>query len=208
MVLSNGTLPYHCPHEYYQTASLAGPVRYCTPPYRVAGHFPNTVSNLDPHKQRLLLPQDPGLLTFPIPGPVHRLEIKIPEEVSQDQSHLEVGEVAAQTVSWAERERVECRCGAGFGGGSGCRQPARGIERGGGSGEVKTRTVGGIARAGYECLMGLSDCLLRVGGNYEGIGNLDLRRREASGRRLQHRCWAPREACRGQLGDTSGDLLQ
>jgi hypothetical protein len=54
-----------------------------------------SISNLDPHMEWLLLPQDPGLLILPSPGVVLCLEIKLPEGSSQDKSHLEVGEVAA-----------------------------------------------------------------------------------------------------------------
>ena len=59
--------------------------------------------------ERSLLPQDPALLI--LPG-AHLLavrdhQVKVEDHVGENEAHLHVSQVTAQTVAGAERERVE-----------------------------------------------------------------------------------------------------
>ena len=112
-------------------------------------------SNLNPGVQRELLPHHENLLLLPPPPGVHLLEIKLPEQIRQDQPHLQVREVAAEAVAGPEGEGVEGGpWGAGFGRLVGRGEPAVRVEFGGGVGEVEGGVVGGVAGAGDEGLVG------------------------------------------------------
>ena len=72
-------------------------------------------SNLHPRVQWKLVPHQKHLLLLPAPSGIHLLEIKIPEEVGEEESHFQVCEVAAEAVSRADGEGVERGSGcAGF----------------------------------------------------------------------------------------------
>ena len=62
-----------------------------------------------PHRRQLnlhsgLLPQDKNLLTPPLRPPftIYSFHVKVPQQSRQNEAHLEVGQVATNTVAWSD----------------------------------------------------------------------------------------------------------
>ena len=80
----------------------------------------------------------------------------MPEQIRQEQPHLQVREIAAEAVAGPEGEGVERGPrGAGFVRLVGRGEPTVRVEFRGGVGEVEGGVVGGVAGAGDEGLVGV-----------------------------------------------------
>ena len=64
-------------------------------------------SECDFRVQRVLFPHHEDLLLLPHPFRVRFCKVELPEEVGEDQSHFQVGEIAAEAVPGPDRERIE-----------------------------------------------------------------------------------------------------
>ena len=116
---------------------------------RLLLHSPSPKPNL--HLQRPLIPQDPALLLLPSPAlSLRRLEIKSPQEVRENQPHLQVCQVATEAIARTQREGVESAQGTL--GQAGRVRPTRRIKRDGRIGEIRRRAVRRVAGSGYENL--------------------------------------------------------
>lgn len=121
-------------------------------------------SKLDPRVQRELLPHHENLLLLPAPTRIHHLVIEMPEKISEEETHFQVCEIAAEAISRPDRERVEGGPRrAGFRGLVGWGEPTVRVECGGGIWEVEGGVVGGVLGAGDEGLVGLVRRLLERG---------------------------------------------
>lgn len=68
------------------------------------------VPRLQPNRQLCLPPRQPyALLCNPIFVPLHRFNIEMPQQTSEDKTHLTSSEILPYTVAWAEGERWRVR---------------------------------------------------------------------------------------------------